>query len=95
MNAENSVVGYLKFKKIQDLGFLKYGHYKRIISYVLDCFNDYYIRKLFLSLIDKGYFIKRKNLKKSYNYEFNPNGSDVSTPIKIIHDASYFTIYWE
>ena len=73
MNAENSVVGYLTYKETDKNGFCKYGYFKRIISYILDFHNDYYIRKLFLKMYDKGFFIKEENIKKSFKYQFNPN----------------------
>jgi hypothetical protein len=72
MNSNQAVIGYFKFKKIENMGFLKYGYYKRIIQYVIDYYNEYYVRKIFLQLLDKGYFIRIKNHKNSYKYQFNP-----------------------
>ena len=92
MNAEQSVIAYCKYKNIQTRGFLKYGFYKRIIGYILDYYNDYFIRKTFLSLVEKGHFIKKKNIKKSYVYEFNPNPEE---PIKTEIDPSRFIITWD
>ena len=60
MNAEQSVIEYFKYKEVQNLNFLKFGYFKRIISYVLNCNSDYYVRKLFLSLVEKNYFEKKK-----------------------------------
>ena len=71
MNAKNSVINYCKFKNVQSRGFLKYGYFKRIIGYILDYHNDYFIRKIFLQLVEDKYFIKQKNLKQSYLYKFN------------------------
>jgi hypothetical protein len=73
MNAEQAIIAYLKYRSYQNLGFLKYGNFKKIISFVLDSKNQYYNRKLFLLLVSKNYLIKKKNLKKSYIYKFNPN----------------------
>ncbi len=73
MNSNQAVIGYFKFKNIENMGYLKYGYYKRIIQYVIDFYNEYYVRKIFLSLLDKGYFIKVKNHTNSYKYKFNPN----------------------
>lgn len=73
MNSNQAVIGYFKFKKIENMGYLKYGYYKRIIQYVIDFYNEYYVRKIFLQLLDEGYFIRIKNHKNSYKYKFNPN----------------------
>lgn len=74
MNAENSVLGYLKFKNVENRGFLKYGYFKRLIIYILDLHGkEYYIRKIFLKLNRKGYFIKRETERKTFKYKFNPN----------------------
>ena len=78
MNAPNSVIGYCKFKKLEKRGFLKYGAFKRIIAYILDYYNDYFVRK--------------KNIKQSYLYKFNPNPS--ITPKETV-DESYFTVSWD
>ena len=73
MNAENSVLGYLKFKNVENRGFLKYGYFKRLIIYILDLHGkEYYIRKIFLKLNRKGYFIKRETERKTFKYKFNP-----------------------
>lgn len=73
MNSEQMIVKYLQFKKIQDLGFVKYSVFRRIIMYLLDVHdNNYLIRKTFLKLVEKNYFYKKSNsLKKSYRYKFN------------------------
>jgi len=92
MNAKQAVIAYCKFKNIQNRGFLKYGYFKRIIGYILDYYNDYFIRKTFLALVEEGHFIKKKNIKKSYIYQFNPNPID-SSPNKVI-DPSRFTVTW-
>ena len=92
MNASQAVIGYCQFKNIQNRGYLKYGYYKRIIGYILDYYNDYFIRKTFLSLVEKGYFIKKKNHKKSYMYLFN---SIPKEPKKEIIDPNRFIITWD
>ena len=73
MDAMNSVIGYLKHKRAENRGFLKYGYYKRLISYILDLHLDYYVRKIFLKLCKKGYFIKSDADKKVFKYRFNPS----------------------
>lgn len=72
MNSKQAVIGYFKFKKIENMGYLKYGYFKRIIQYVIDYYNDYYVRKIFLELLEENYFIRVKNFKTSYKYKFNP-----------------------
>ncbi len=73
MDAMSSVIGYLKHKNAENRGFLKYGYYKRLISYILDLHLDYYVRKIFLKLCKKGYFIKSDADKKVFKYRFNPS----------------------
>jgi len=72
MNSKQAVIGYFKFKNIENMGYLKYGYFKRIIQYVIDYYNEYYVRKIFLQLVEENYFIKIKNYKNSYKYKFNP-----------------------
>ena len=91
MNAEKSVIGYFTWKHIENRGYLKYGFHKRIISYILDSFHEYFIRKTFLSLVDKGYFIKQKNHKQRYIYKFNPNPNIKK---KKVIDPNRFIITW-
>ncbi len=92
MNAEKAVIGYFQYKNIQNRGYLKYGFFKRIIGYVLDYYHDYFIRKTFLSLVQKGYFIKVKNYRKSYKYKFNPK-PEVKKKESI--DPSRFIVSWD
>ena len=92
MNAEQSVIEYFKYKNAQNLNFLKFGYFKRIIAYVLNCKSEYYIRKLFLTLVEKNYFIKKKNLKQSYLYQFNPEGRKVE---KKELPLDFFIVSWE
>jgi len=73
MDAMNSVIGYMKHKQAENRGFLKYGYYKRLISYILDLHLDYYTRKIFLKMVKKGYFIKHETEQKTFRYRFNPN----------------------
>ncbi len=73
MDASSSIIGYLKHKKAETRGFLKYGYYKKLISYILDYHKEYYIRKIFLKLAKKGYFIKSKVDHKVFKYKFNPS----------------------
>tara|TARA_R110002126_G_scaffold277451_1_gene423315 strand:+ start:88 stop:381 length:294 start_codon:yes stop_codon:yes gene_type:complete len=97
MNAEGALISYLNYRKYENVGFIKYGNFKKIISFVLDCNNDYYIRKLFLNLIHKNYLIKKKNTKKSYLYKFNPNPKSDSNihHTESLIDPNRFTITWD
>ena len=92
MNAENAVIGYFHHKHVENLGYLKYGYFRRIIGYVLDYYHEYFIRKIFLSLVEKGFFIKVKNKKKSYKYKFNPNAEK---EIKKVIPPERFIITWD
>jgi len=73
MDAMNSIIGYMKHKNAENRGFLKYGYFKKLIIYILDFHKDYYIRKIFLKMVKKGYFIKHNNEEKTFRYKFNPN----------------------
>jgi len=75
MNKEETIVKYMKFKKIQNRGYCKYAVFRRIIMYILDVHdNNYFIRKTFLKLVEKNYFYRNNPTgKKSYRYSFNPD----------------------
>tara|TARA_R110000822_G_scaffold20158_8_gene64948 strand:- start:558 stop:845 length:288 start_codon:yes stop_codon:yes gene_type:complete len=92
MNSIEAVTSYLKYRNYERLGFLKYCNFKKIISFVLDSKNQYYNRKLFLTLIEKGFIIKKKNIKKSYIYQFNPNPKKDEVIIKPNLDPEKFII---
>tara|TARA_R110000822_G_scaffold39409_5_gene108323 strand:- start:7769 stop:8053 length:285 start_codon:yes stop_codon:yes gene_type:complete len=94
MNKYDAVLKYFIFKNIQDLGYLKYGYFKKIIGYVLDNYNEYFIRKLFLKLVTENNFYRKQNIKKSYLYKFNPNPK-IKIPPKKVYNESYFIISWD
>ena len=73
-NTEEAVVlSYLEYRKINNMGFLKYSHLCAIFCYILNNYDKAYIRKIFIKLVRNNHFIKKKNLnKKSYTYEFIP-----------------------
>ena len=93
MNAEKAVIGYFEYKNIDNRGFLRYGFFKRIIGYVLDYYHDYFIRKTFLALVNKGYFIRYKTTKQSYRYKFNPTPKIPPKQNNI--DPSIFVVSWD
>ena len=96
MNATDSIVGYMKHKKIDELGFMKYCYFKKIISYILDYHHEYRIRKLFMKLFEMGYFTRRKMLKKSsYKYKFNPNPKKVDKSNITDNPDIDFVVSWD
>jgi hypothetical protein len=92
MNAKECCINYMIYKKIEKRGILKYGYFKRLIGFILNVDNDNQIRKVFLDLVESKHFIKIKNVKTSYKYQFNPQPDIeyVGPPI----DPSYFTVSW-
>ena len=64
------VLEYFILRQLWDLGYLPFSNYKKIISYATGIHNIYYLRKIFLALCRKGFFIKKKNIKRSYTYKF-------------------------
>lgn len=72
------VINYLLNKQAHNLGFIRYSLFKKMIVYITKIKSLYQIRKIFLHLVDKKIFIKKKNDKKSYLYKFyNPNEAKV------------------
>lgn len=61
---------YLVYRNIVDYGFIKFSVFKKIISYVTGVDDVYTIRKIFIKLLDEGFFKKTKNIKRSYLYKF-------------------------
>lgn len=64
------VLEYLIMRQAWNLGFLSFSKFKRIISYATGIHNIYYLRKIFIHLQNRGFFQKKKNLKRSYTYKF-------------------------
>jgi uncharacterized protein YfkK (UPF0435 family) len=65
------VVTYFNKTKVFNQGFLKYGMFSKKIKYALDDLtSDYQTRKIFSELLERGYFNKKKNEKRSYLYQF-------------------------
>ena len=93
MNAQECVVNYMIYKKIDQRGTMKYGCFKNLISFILNTNNDNFIRKIFLDLVASKHFLKIKNAKTSYKYQFNANPEIpyVEPPI----DESRFIISWD
>mgnify|MGYP003651759300 CR=1 FL=1 len=93
MDAQTAVINYCKYKNIDQRGCLKYGYYKRLISFILNSTNDNFIRKIFLDLVASKHFLKIKNKKTSYKYQFN--GNPEIPYIKPELPQSYFTVSWD
>jgi len=68
------VLEYLIHRQAWELGFLSFYKFKKIISYATGIYNIYYIRKIFIHLNNRGFFQKKKNLKRSYMYKFIGEG---------------------
>jgi len=94
MDAMSSVIGYMKHKNATNRGFLKYGYFKRLICYILDYHKDYYIRKIFLKMCKKGYFIKSEGDKKTFKYKFNPTPNE-KLKDEIINKRESITLTFE
>ena len=92
MNAQECCINYMKYKNIDQRGALKYGYYKRLISFILNSTNDNFIRKIFLDLVASNHFLKIKNKKTSYKYQFNP--CPEIEYVKPELPESYFTVTW-
>ena len=64
------VLEYLIYRQAWNMGYIPFNCFKQIISYSTGIYNIYYLRKIFVHLVNKGFFIKKKNLKRSYTYRF-------------------------
>jgi len=64
------ILEYLILRRAWGLGYLPFSNFKKIIEYALGIRNIYYIRKIFIHLRNKGFFIRKKNFKRSYLYKF-------------------------
>lgn len=77
------IVDYLNRKKVWEHGFVKYSTLKRMIVHITKLQRPYIIRKLFITLVEQDYFIKKKNLCRSYNYKFK-NQNEIKQIVKQI-----------
>jgi hypothetical protein len=93
MNAENAIINYFIYKKLQSKEGYKYGYYKKIIGYILDTEDNGYIRKIFLNLIKTNNFLKIKNKnKKSYLYKFILHEEEKKE--EKTYDKDFFIVSW-
>ena len=63
-------VKYLIWRGVWSYGFCKFTLFKKIISYHTGITDAYLLRKIFILLIEEGFFEKHKNIKRSYMYKF-------------------------
>ncbi len=74
------VIDYINKKQYYKHGYIKYSIIKRMIIYVTQMERMYIIRKIFITLCDKGFIIRKKNKARSYLYKFkDPNASNIQT----------------
>ena len=70
---ENVLISYLEYRKIYNMGYLKYSNLAPMFCYVLNNYDKHHIRKLFIKIVRNGHFLKKQNYgKQSYLYRFIP-----------------------
>jgi hypothetical protein len=69
----NLVVKYLNRKQAWNWGFIRYSIFRKLITNVTGYSRLYYIRKIFLYMVEQEYFLKQKTDKRSYLYKFKSN----------------------
>tara|TARA_R110002126_G_scaffold28593_1_gene95380 strand:+ start:934 stop:1224 length:291 start_codon:yes stop_codon:yes gene_type:complete len=71
----SDIINYFTKKRAWEYEFIRYATIKKSISYITKIKKVYLIRKIFLSLVDDGTFLKKQNIGvRSYLYKFkNPN----------------------
>jgi len=74
---------YFILRHAWSLGYLPFSKYKKIISFATGIYNIYYLRKIFLHLVRKGFFQKKRNEKRSYTYKFI--GTAISEPVNKVN----------
>tara|TARA_R110001606_G_scaffold216877_2_gene364796 strand:- start:870 stop:1151 length:282 start_codon:yes stop_codon:yes gene_type:complete len=74
------VTKYLDKKQAWDYGYIRYSVYRKMIVNITKHTKLYFIRKIFLKMIELNLFIKQKTNKRSYMYKYrNPNEAKVET----------------
>ena len=64
-------VRYLVYRRLGQYGFIKFAVFKKIISYITGINDFYIIRKIFIRLMEEGFFLRNTyGSKKSYRYKF-------------------------
>ena len=68
------VKNYLDKKGAWDYGFIRYSVFRKMIVHITKHNKLYFIRKIFLKMLELKLFIKQKTNKRSYMYKYrNPN----------------------
>lgn len=69
---------YLNKKEAWQYGYIRYSSFRKMIAHITKHKKLYFIRKIFLKMIELNLFIKQKTDKKSYMYKYrNPNEAKV------------------
>jgi len=66
----NKVIKYLKRKEAHKWQYIRYSIFRKLISHITKYTKLYFIRKIFLYLVETEVFIKKKTDKRSYLYKF-------------------------
>tara|TARA_R110000744_G_scaffold174407_2_gene293230 strand:- start:572 stop:853 length:282 start_codon:yes stop_codon:yes gene_type:complete len=81
INVEDEVIkvtNYLDKKRAWDYGYIRYSVFRKMIVNITKHSKLYFIRKIFLKMIELNLFIKQKTNKRSYMYRYrNPNEAKV------------------
>tara|TARA_R110002167_G_scaffold186767_1_gene387930 strand:- start:1850 stop:2086 length:237 start_codon:yes stop_codon:yes gene_type:complete len=56
---------YLLYKEYWTNGYLKYNVFKRSISFATNNHSEYWLRKIFIYLVDNNFIVKKK-IKKNH-----------------------------
>ena len=80
---------YFIKKKVWGYGYIKYSTIKRMIKHITKLERTYLIRKIFLTLVEDKFFIKKQNGNiRSYLYKMkNPNQPNIKKKTIIINFA--------
>tara|TARA_R110000803_G_scaffold171697_1_gene234599 strand:- start:20 stop:313 length:294 start_codon:yes stop_codon:yes gene_type:complete len=73
------IVNYLIKKKSWDYGYIKYSAIRKTLGHITKIKKIYFIRKIFLLMVDRQIFIKKQNKGvRSYMYKFkNPYETNI------------------
>ena len=72
------VKNYLDKKQAWGYGFIRYSVFRKMIVHITGYTKLYFIRKIFLKMIEEKLFIKQKTNKRSYMYKYrNPNEAKI------------------
>ena len=67
--------------------FLKYGVWLKRMKHVLGKnISNYEIKKIFTNMVNESLFNKKKNIKRSYLYQFNKGEDIFNLPVIISFD---------